>query len=89
VGVLSLPIAYWLLQIGISRSKCSMEACQPCGKRNRETNKEVSEMIEQVINRRNMHLAYQQVVRNKGSAGVDGMPVSELIPNRYQVAFLI
>ena len=36
------------------------------------------EMIEQVINRRNMHLAYQQVVRNKGSAGVDGMQVSEL-----------
>jgi group II intron reverse transcriptase/maturase len=35
-------------------------------------------MIEQVINRRNMHLAYQQVVRNKGSAGVDGMGVSEL-----------
>ena len=37
-------------------------------------------MIEQVINRRNMHLAYQQVVRNKGSAGVDGMQVNELKP---------
>ncbi len=35
-------------------------------------------MIEQVINRRNMHLAYRQVVRNKGSAGVDGMGVKEL-----------
>jgi RNA-directed DNA polymerase len=35
-------------------------------------------MIEQVINRRNMHLAYRQVVRNKGSAGVDGMRVNEL-----------
>jgi group II intron reverse transcriptase/maturase len=35
-------------------------------------------MIEQVINRRNMHLAYRQVVRNKGSAGVDGMGVNEL-----------
>src|SRR5215203_1479183 len=35
-------------------------------------------MIEQVINRRNMHLAYQQVVRNKGSAGVDGMQVNKL-----------
>jgi RNA-directed DNA polymerase len=35
-------------------------------------------MIEQVINRRNMHLAYQQVLANKGSAGVDGMGVSEL-----------
>jgi retron-type reverse transcriptase len=41
-------------------------------------------MIEQVINRRNMHLAYQQVVRNKGSAGVDGMQVSELKPHIRQ-----
>jgi RNA-directed DNA polymerase len=37
-------------------------------------------MIEQVINRRNMHLAYKQVLANKGSAGVDGMQVSELKP---------
>jgi RNA-directed DNA polymerase len=35
-------------------------------------------MIEQVINRRNMHLAYKQVLANKGSAGVDGMQVTEL-----------
>src|SRR5215210_7084877 len=35
-------------------------------------------MIEQVIKRRNMHLAYRQVVRNKGSAGVDGMQANEL-----------
>ena len=35
-------------------------------------------MIEQVISRRNMHLAYQQVLRNKGSAGVDGIQVGEL-----------
>jgi group II intron reverse transcriptase/maturase len=35
-------------------------------------------MIEQVINRRNMHLAYKQVLANKGSAGVDGMQVGEL-----------
>ena len=35
-------------------------------------------MIEQVISRKNMHLSYQQVMRNKGSAGVDGIQVSEL-----------
>src|SRR3954453_14559483 len=35
-------------------------------------------MIEQVINRRNMHLAYKQVLANKGSAGVDGIQVNEL-----------
>ena len=35
-------------------------------------------MIEQVINRRNMQRACQQVVSNKGSAGADGMTVEEL-----------
>jgi len=35
-------------------------------------------MIEQVINRRNMQLAYKQVLANKGSAGVDGMQVTAL-----------
>lgn len=35
-------------------------------------------MIEKVLNRKNLYKAYRQVVRNKGSAGVDGMKVSEL-----------
>jgi len=35
-------------------------------------------MIEQVLNRRNVMLAYKQVRSNKGSAGVDGMSVYEL-----------
>lgn len=35
-------------------------------------------MIEQVINRKNMQLAYRRVAENKGSAGTDGMGVSEL-----------
>lgn len=35
-------------------------------------------MIEQVLNRRNMMRAYRQVVSNKGSAGIDGMAVTEL-----------
>jgi len=37
-------------------------------------------MIEKVLKRKNLYKAYQQVVRNKGSAGVDGMPVTELLP---------
>lgn len=40
-----------------------------------------NEVIEQVINRRNMHLAYKQVFANQGSAGIDGMQVSELKPH--------
>ena len=35
-------------------------------------------MIEQVLNRRNLMRAYRQVYANKGSAGVDGMPLKEL-----------
>ena len=35
-------------------------------------------MIEKVINRKNMRLACQQVLKNKGSAGVDGMNLSQL-----------
>lgn len=36
-------------------------------------------MIEKVLNRKNLFKAYRQVVRNKGSAGVDGMKVTELL----------
>ncbi len=35
-------------------------------------------MIEKVINRKNMRLACHQVMKNKGSAGVDGMNLSQL-----------
>ena len=35
-------------------------------------------MIEKVVNRKNMLRAYQQVMSNQGSAGVDGMSVEEL-----------
>lgn len=40
--------------------------------------KKKMELIEQVINRQNMMRALHQVRGNKGSAGVDRMPVSEL-----------
>jgi RNA-directed DNA polymerase len=46
-------------------------------------------MIEDVLNRRNIMRAYQQVRSNNGSAGVDGLPVKELyaylIKNREQI----
>jgi group II intron reverse transcriptase/maturase len=47
-------------------------------------------MIEKVLNRKNLYKAYRQVVRNKGSAGVDGMQVTELFSylesNRDRIA---
>ena len=36
-------------------------------------------MIEKVLKRKNLYQAYRQVVQNKGSAGVDGVPVTELL----------
>lgn len=36
-------------------------------------------MIEKVLNRKNLYKAFRQVVRNKGSAGVDGMKVTDLL----------
>jgi group II intron reverse transcriptase/maturase len=46
-------------------------------------------MIEDVLNPRNVMRAYRQVVKNKGSAGVDGMTVKELYAhltkNRTQI----
>jgi group II intron reverse transcriptase/maturase len=36
-------------------------------------------MIEKVLNRKNLYKAYRKVVQNKGSAGVDGMNVTELL----------
>ncbi len=37
-------------------------------------------MIAQVTNPKNMHKAYHQVFRNHGSAGIDGMRVTDLLP---------
>jgi len=37
-------------------------------------------LMEAVVGRENMTAAYKRVVRNKGSAGVDGMSVDELKP---------
>lgn len=35
-------------------------------------------LMEMVVSRGNMMAAYQRVVRNKGAAGIDGMPVGDL-----------
>lgn len=41
---------------------------------------EIMELMEHVVERGNMILAYKQVVRNKGSAGIDKMSVDQLKP---------
>lgn len=50
----------------------------PLGERN--TTPEEVQLIEQVVERSNMKKAYAQVMRNKGAAGIDNMPVKSLMP---------
>jgi group II intron reverse transcriptase/maturase len=42
------------------------------------TKSESHALMERVVERSNLRLAYQRVVKNKGAAGIDEMPVSEL-----------
>lgn len=41
---------------------------------------DTSSLLEKVIDRRNLNLAYKRVKRNGGSHGVDGMQVEDLLP---------
>ena len=41
---------------------------------------DTSSLMEQILSKDNLNVAYLQVVRNKGAAGVDGMTVEELGP---------
>ena len=43
----------------------------------RQTKAEVTRLMEAVVERGNLKLAYQRVVENKGAAGVDGITVAE------------
>jgi RNA-directed DNA polymerase len=38
------------------------------------------DLLERILTRENLNAAYKQVMRNKGSHGVDGMKVEELLP---------
>jgi retron-type reverse transcriptase len=37
-------------------------------------------LMEKILARDNMNMAYERVVRNKGKHGIDGMSVDELLP---------
>ena len=44
------------------------------------TSKQTDELLEKILTRDNLNLAYKQVKRNKGAGGIDGMQVDELLP---------
>jgi len=56
-------------------TRVSAEANMVC---RMQTKAEASGLMEAVVGRRNLQLAYQRVVENKGAAGVDDIAVSEL-----------
>ena len=44
-------------------------------------NTETSRLMEEVLRRENLVRAHARVVQNGGAAGVDGMPVDDLMPS--------
>ncbi|TDT63588.1 hypothetical protein EDD71_10112 [Fonticella tunisiensis] len=50
----------------------------PKRERENEVKDESSSLLERILSRGNMLMAYKRVVANKGSHGVDGMKVDEL-----------
>jgi len=43
-------------------------------------NRQTDNMLEKILDRNNLNLAYKKVKSNKGAGGVDGMSVDELLP---------
>jgi RNA-directed DNA polymerase len=64
---------------GVDRkSNAASLGAEICAATSGRTKSESHELMERVVERSNMRLAYQRVVENKGAPGVDEMPVSEL-----------
>ncbi len=51
-----------------------------CGSRENNVSECTNRLLEKILDRHNLNLAYKRVMANKGSHGVDGMSVDELLP---------
>jgi group II intron reverse transcriptase/maturase len=49
-----------------------------------DTECQTDRLMEKILNRNNLNMAYKKVKANKGSGGVDGMQVNELLPYQKQ-----
>lgn len=47
---------------------------------NTDADREGNRLLEEILSKNNLNLAYKQVKRNKGAHGVDGMEVEDLLP---------
>jgi RNA-directed DNA polymerase len=50
------------------------------GRRKDDMQEDKEDLLERILNKDNLNLAYKRVKGNKGSHGVDGMTVAELLP---------
>jgi len=63
------------------RGKAEVLSISPASERRKDDIQEVGDdLLKRILNKDNLNLAYKRVVSNKGSQGVDGMKVDELLP---------
>ena len=72
----------WPLKVGVEpRGKAGVPSVSPASERGRDDKPEdKEEMLERILNKDNLNLAYKRVKDNKGSPGIDEMTVEELLP---------
>jgi RNA-directed DNA polymerase len=72
----------WPLEGGVElQDKAGASSVSPVSERRRDDRPEVKEeMFERILSKENLNLAYKRVKSNRGSHGVDGMTVEELLP---------
>lgn len=71
---------YYQSEVGVEPRGMTGEQSQPkAGTEGRDGLEEQGRLLEQILNRENMNLAYLRVTGNGGSAGIDGMKTDELL----------
>jgi len=71
------------LQMVSAEQKEYAEVCEPpkiAETDSTNTNEQTEGLLEQILSAKNLSKAYEQVKRNKGTGGIDGMQVDELLP---------
>jgi group II intron reverse transcriptase/maturase len=81
----------WPLEVGVElRGKAGVLSISAASIRGRNDIPEVEEdMLERILSKDNLNLAYKKVKSNKGSPGIDGMRVEELLPFLRQQGIIL
>ena len=77
-----IGIGSFLREVGVElRGSAEVPSISPASKRGRDDMQGVKEdLLERILSRDNLNLAYKRVKAIRGSHGVDGMRVDELLP---------